>query len=381
MEIRARIYAIADNADLLDKAGRVLSQEMHAGSWWSMDTFEPDAVLKLARTWYGFSTNVEPSVSPSEWSGCLRRCAKILGKSGAVVVEFTSPDHPDTYLEYGYTTPNGNTTFQDGHFSLIGYRSANGNGDIQTVCYELMSGRTAADRRAASRREEKRIQKQASYGDFEIKDGVLKRYWGNDEEVTIPDGVTEIGDSAFVDMQMLERHLMECEDYDAPEMVELTIPEGVLKLGNYAIAYCSNLKKVHLPDSLEVIDFRAFEACENLKEIRIPEKVKEIAESTFFLCSELQKVMLPESLQKISEGAFWSCTSLQKIEIPGSVVEIGKQAFNDCSNLKKIILHEGLKRIGPWAFDGCRKLKEVRIPKSVVELAASAFEKGCRVVR
>jgi len=381
MEIRAKVYVIAKSPDALEEAGQVLSTEMRASNWWRTDTFEPDAVLKLAQTWYGFATNVEPAVSPAEWLGCLRRCAGILGKDGAMVVEFTSPDHPDSYLEYGTTTPSGNASIQTGRYSLIGYRRANGNDDLQTVCSELMSGRTAADRRAASKREEKRLQAQATCGDFKIKDSVMQKYLGNDEEVILPDGITEIGDSAFVDMRMLKRHILECEDYDAPEMAELTIPEGVRKIGYYAIAYCYNLEIVHLPESLAEIESRAFEGCENLKEIRIPGNVKELAEFTFFLCSELRKVILPEGLLKIGQGAFWSCMSLRKIEIPGSVEEIGAQAFNDCIHLEQIILHEGLIRIGPGAFEGCRSLKIVRIPKSVTVIDGYAFEKGCQVVR
>jgi len=35
--------------------------------------------------------------------------------------------------------------------------------------------------------------------DFEIENGKLIKYHGNDKEVMIPDGVTSIGDSAFLD--------------------------------------------------------------------------------------------------------------------------------------------------------------------------------------
>ena len=33
--------------------------------------------------------------------------------------------------------------------------------------------------------------------DFEIEDGVLEKYTGQDAEVVVPDGVTVIGESAF----------------------------------------------------------------------------------------------------------------------------------------------------------------------------------------
>ena len=37
----------------------------------------------------------------------------------------------------------------------------------------------------------------AANNDFNIKDGVLLKYNGSDTVVTIPDGVTSIGDNAF----------------------------------------------------------------------------------------------------------------------------------------------------------------------------------------
>ncbi|MCD7801094.1 MAG: leucine-rich repeat domain-containing protein [Ruminococcus sp.] len=42
-------------------------------------------------------------------------------------------------------------------------------------------------------------------GDFQIENGVLKKYTGNDTVVTISDSVTEIGRRAFYGCESLER--------------------------------------------------------------------------------------------------------------------------------------------------------------------------------
>lgn len=34
-----------------------------------------------------------------------------------------------------------------------------------------------------------------NYCDFEIENGVLTKYWGYDENVTIPEGVTSLGEN------------------------------------------------------------------------------------------------------------------------------------------------------------------------------------------
>ena len=44
----------------------------------------------------------------------------------------------------------------------------------------------------------------AANSDFEIRDGVLVRYYGQDEKVTIPKSVTSIGDYAFDDCTSLK---------------------------------------------------------------------------------------------------------------------------------------------------------------------------------
>jgi hypothetical protein len=210
---------------------------------------------------------------------------------------------------------------------MIGYSRVPGGEDLCLAMDEMFSERNARDRMFASRRKEKKEAIRKEKGDFEITpDGVLKKYHGNDTDVVIPDGVREIGDAAFVDMKGVERMIMECEDYDAPEMETLTIPDSVTKIGYYAFAYCLNLKHVSLPDSVTSLGERAFEGCESLKEIRLPGKLTEIGDYTFFLCENLRTVVIPDGVRRIGEGTF-DGTDLRKVKVPESVKEIGKDAF------------------------------------------------------
>lgn len=65
--------------------------------------------------------------------------------------------------------------------------------------------------------------------DFVIENGVLKRYVGKGGDVVVPDGVVEIGNSAF-------------EGWGA--IITLTIPDSVQSMGWGALYGCSNLKKI-----------------------------------------------------------------------------------------------------------------------------------------
>ena len=117
------------------------------------------------------------------------------------------------------------------------------------VYQELVSGRSQYERDAIARRTRKRESKRKEKGDFEIVDGVLKKYWGIGIAEEIPDGVTTIGEFAFVDGKGWERMLLEDEDYEAPPIEMLTIPDSVRRIETYALAYCWNLTELSIADS------------------------------------------------------------------------------------------------------------------------------------
>ena len=119
----------------------------------------------------------------------------------------------------------------------------------------------------------------SNINDFRIENGVLKRYYGKDEIVVIPDGVESIGESAFKD--------------------------------------CTSLKSITIPDSVEKIGNRAFSGCESLKSITIPDGVKNIGWLAFSNCRSIESVTIPDSVTSIGDGAF-SCGSLNDIYFKGS---------------------------------------------------------------
>ncbi|MBR6686032.1 MAG: leucine-rich repeat domain-containing protein, partial [Paludibacteraceae bacterium] len=151
------------------------------------------------------------------------------------------------------------------------------------------------------------------------------------------------------------------------------IPEGVTEIGESAFWYRTSLTSVVIPEGVTAIGKEAFYGCSSLTSVVIPEGVTEIGEHAFYGCTSLTSVVIPEGVTEIGEYAFRSCTSLTSIEIPSSVTEIGNCAFVRCTSLTSLVIPEGVTSIGSYAFMDCTSLTSIEIPSSVTEIGNCAF--------
>ena len=160
---------------------------------------------------------------------------------------------------------------------------------------------------------------------------------------------------------------------------EYAVPDGVTAIGEGAFLQCTNLKKVVIPEGVIAIGSGAFLQCTNLKEVVIPEGVTAIGEGAFG-GTNLKEVIIPESVTAIGEKAFLQCTSLKEIVIPEGVTSIREQTFCKCINLTKVIIPKSVTTIEKMAFVQCTSLKEVVIPESVTAIGREAFFHLTKVV-
>ena len=70
-----------------------------------------------------------------------------------------------------------------------------------------------------------------------------------DASYTIPDGVTELAESAF---------------YCSANLTSVTVPAGITSIPNSCFQACKKLTTVHLPQSLNTVDYYAFYVCNSL---------------------------------------------------------------------------------------------------------------------
>lgn len=198
----------------------------------------------------------------------------------------------------------------------------------------------------------------SSIGDWSISNGTLYKYYGDDKNVVIPDGVTLINGEAFMDNTSIET---------------VQIPDTVTDIGAGAFFDCKNLKEIIIPDSVTGIYFNAFEGCSGLKKVVLPKGLKKLTIRIFMNCTALTEITLPEGMTTIEENAFSGCSALKQINLPGSLTEIKASSFTGCKSLEKIVIPEGVKRIPEYTFMDCSNLKSITLPKDMTKIEDGTF--------
>lgn len=252
--------------------------------------------------------------------------------------------------------------------------------------------------------------------------------------VTIPGGVTVIGDEAFCGCCLLTR---------------VIVPARVTNISSNMFQSCSNLTSVTISArKVSVIESGAFSSCTSLSsvyflgdypssvwsdiftdttnatvfyqpqkigwsstlagrptaqlpfkylvtvdgkasfcgfgseatgEVMVPAEaggypITDVGGQAFHGCVGMTHVTIPTNVVSIGIGAFAGCAGLADIAIPDSVTNIGRYAFADCASLRNVTLGPSVTSIGTGAFSGCRGLTGVAIPASVDSIGDQAFD-------
>ena len=108
------------------------------------------------------------------------------------------------------------------------------------------------------------------------------------------------------------------------------IPEGIREIGNSAFVSCKRLQTVFLPQSLEKLGVQAFASCHSLEEIHWKKSVEEIPDFAFTRCRSLYIVEIPEGTKRLGDFAFRDCERLCFVSLPSSLEHIHNTAFKGC---------------------------------------------------
>ena len=125
-------------------------------------------------------------------------------------------------------------------------------------------------------------------------------------------------------------------------LTTLTIPNGVTTIGEGAFRNCYGLTQVSIPSTLETIEQSAFDRCDRLKRIDIEDleawlKINGIdnllqsssSDNMIYLNGEqLVDVVIPETIEHIPSSAFYGVGSIKSVFVPATVKSLGWYPFD-----------------------------------------------------
>lgn len=79
---------------------------------------------------------------------------------------------------------------------------------------------------------------------------------------------------------------------------------------------------------------------------------------------------------EIPNRAFYGCTNLKDLSLGDKVTAIGSSAFADCKSIENLVIPNAVTSIGETAFSGCTGLTSVKIGNGTTSIGQSAFS-GC----
>lgn len=179
------------------------------------------------------------------------------------------------------------------------------------------------------------------------------------EHVELPETLKRIGYEAFYYCISL-RHIdlpasLEKIDDSAfyfGRLEDVTIPEGLIDLGSHA--FCGNI---------------------NLKTVRIPARVPNLGWGAFRGCWALEQAFLPPETEVIPALMFQDCEAMTTFEWPSGLKEIGSNAFESCL-IKRIILPDGVRIVNREAFRHNNSLIVLGLPATLEYFDETALM-GC----
>ena len=174
-------------------------------------------------------------------------------------------------------------------------------------------------------------------------------------EVTIPESVRAIGQSAFYDNQFLK---------------SVTLNNRMETINRSLFNYCKKLAVVRGGKNVKIVDQSAFSGCDSLRSISDITPVT-INSSAFYNCRKLESLNFSR-IKSIGYESFYYCFGLKEADLT-TLTSINNRSFVACTGLKKVTLGNDITTIKSEAFGTCDALEEVVLGSSINSLESNCF--------
>ncbi|MBU9899192.1 leucine-rich repeat domain-containing protein [Prevotella stercorea] len=174
-------------------------------------------------------------------------------------------------------------------------------------------------------------------------------------EVTIPESVRAIGQSAFYDNQSLK---------------SVTLNNRMETINRSLFNYCQKLAVVRGGKNVKIVDQTAFAGCDSLRSISDITPVT-INRSAFYNCRKLESLNFSR-IKSIGYESFYNCFGLKEADLT-TLTSINGRSFIGCTGLKKVTFGNDITTIKSEAFSTCDALEEVVLGSSINSLESNCF--------
>ncbi len=171
---------------------------------------------------------------------------------------------------------------------------------------------------------------------------------------------------------LFDKSLTTLVEYPEGKAGTYTIPLGVTGIESNAFSECLNLTNVTMPESVTSIGESAF-AGSGLTGVTLGSNLTNIGPYAFESCPGLTSVTIPNRVTSIGKGAFIACPSLSGVTIPNSVTSLGSGVFDACYGLTYLTIGNGVTNLENAVFAFCSSLAGVYFEGDAPGVSLSAF--------
>lgn len=151
----------------------------------------------------------------------------------------------------------------------------------------------------------------------------------DDEEIVIPDGVTEICDRAF---------------YNHSRLKKITIPASVTVMGEFVFWGCFELETIIVPDNFDLLD--GYDLMETKFYNKNDKKFLTLGSTLIKYTPDKYNdpdfpVVVPDGITRIGWEALTDLTEEHCVSCPSTVTQIEPEAFSDRLLFRPSVIYRG----------------------------------------